>query len=67
MLAILLHQTNTSQIKSMKNKDERHTSKEKAELEFLSRMDADKINVREIPEMLDWSGARRGVFYKPVK
>ena len=30
-------------------------------------MDDDKINVREIPEMLDWSGAQRGVFYKPVK
>ena len=51
----------------MKKKNEKHTSKEKAELEFLSQMDDDKINVREIPEMLDWSGAQRDGFYKPVK
>lgn len=51
----------------MKMKDDKLTSKEKAELEFLSRMDDDDINVREIPEILDWSGAQRGVFYKPVK
>ena len=51
----------------MKMKDDELTNKEKAELEFLSQMDDDKINVREIPEMLDWSGAQRGVFYKPVK
>ena len=51
----------------MKMKDDELTSKEKAELEFLSQMDDEKINVREIPEMLDWSGAQRGVFYKPVK
>ena len=52
---------------SMKMEEDKHTSKEKAELEFLSRMDDDKIKVREIPEMLDWSDAQRGVFYKPVK
>ena len=51
----------------MKMKDDKLTSKQETELESLSRMDDDKINVREIPEMLDWSGAQRGVFYKPVK
>ena len=52
---------------SMKMKNDNLTIKEKTELEFLSQMDDDKINVREIPEMLDWSGAQRGMFYKPVK
>ena len=51
----------------MEIKADKLTSKEKAELEFLSQLDDDKINVREFPEMLDWSGAQRGVFYKPVK
>ena len=51
----------------MKIKDDKRTSKVKAELESLSQMDDDKINVKEIPEILDWSGAQRGVFYKPVK
>ena len=27
----------------------------------------DQINTTNIPEILDWSGAQRGVFYRPVK
>ena len=51
----------------MKMKADKLTSKEKTELEFLSQMDDGKISVKEIPEMLDWLGAQRDVFYKPVK
>ncbi len=53
--------------KSMKMKDFNLTDKEKHELDYLSQLEDDQINVEDIPEMLDWSGAQRGVFYKPVK
>ena len=53
--------------KRMKTKDAKLTDNEKVELEYLAQLDDDKINVKDIPEMLDWSGAKRGVFYKPVK
>ena len=51
----------------MKTKEANLTNNEKAELEYLVQLDDDKINVEDVPEMLDWSGAQRGVFYKPVK
>ena len=51
----------------MKTKDANLTDNEKAELEYLAQLDDDKINVESVPEMLDWSGAQRGVFYKPAK
>lgn len=37
------------------------------ELAALANMPEDKIDTADIPEVLDWSGARRGVFYRPVK
>lgn len=27
----------------------------------------DRIDTRDIPETRDWSGARRGLFYRPLK
>ena len=51
----------------MKTKDANLTDNEKAELEYLAQLDDDKINVEDVPEMLDWSGAQRGVFCKPAK
>ena len=38
-----------------------------AELEALSVLPDDRINTKEVPEQRDWSGARRGVFYRPIK
>ena len=38
-----------------------------AQLQALADMPEDEINTDDIPELLDWSGARRGVFYRPVK
>ena len=38
--------------------------------EQIRTMDAlpdDQIETSDIPEILDWSDARRGVFYRPVK
>ena len=38
-----------------------------AKLQSLQEMPDDQINTTDIPEILDWSGAQRGVFYRPVK
>ncbi|HTW68896.1 MAG TPA: BrnA antitoxin family protein [Acetobacteraceae bacterium] len=43
------------------------SSAQKAELAALAALPDDKINTRAVPEQLNWSGARRGVFYRPVK
>jgi len=43
------------------------TPDQKAELEALAQLPEDQINMRDIPEQRDWSGARRGVFFRPVK
>ena len=37
------------------------------ELRALADKPESEINTDDIPEVLDWSGARRGVFYRPVK
>lgn len=42
-------------------------AKQKKELAALTRLPDDRIDTRAIPEVKDWSGARRGVFYRPVK
>jgi uncharacterized protein (DUF4415 family) len=39
----------------------------RSELEALAALPDDQINTRALPEQLDWSGARRGVFYRPVQ
>ncbi len=46
----------------MKKKGGKFTDKQIAELNFVESMPEDQINVEEIPEMSDWSGARRGFF-----
>ena len=47
---------------------ERLTGKQKAELEALAALPEDQINTDDIPEATgDWSGAKRGVFYRPIK
>jgi uncharacterized protein (DUF4415 family) len=43
------------------------TRKQKAELEALRRLPENKIDTSRAPEITDWSDARRGVFYKPLK
>ncbi len=30
-------------------------------------MEENQINTAELPEQTDWSGARRGVFFRPIK
>ena len=43
------------------------TDKQKAELGALEALPDDQIDTSDIPEVLDWSDARRGLFYRPVK
>ena len=38
-----------------------------AQLRALEALPDDQIDTTDIPEILDWSDARRGVFYRPVK
>ncbi len=37
------------------------------QIRTLEALPDDKIDTTEAPEILDWSDARRGVFYRPVK
>ncbi len=43
------------------------TPEQTAELQALAALPDDRINTRDIPERKDWSGARRGLFFRPVK
>jgi len=40
---------------------------QKAELEALAALPEDEIDLSDIPEVRDWSDAKRGLFYRPVK
>ena len=37
------------------------------EIEELAKLPDDQIDTSEIAEVLDWSDARRGVYYRPIK
>jgi uncharacterized protein (DUF4415 family) len=37
------------------------------QLAALSAMAEEEIDTSDIPEVTDWSGAKRGLFYRPVK
>ena len=43
------------------------TPKQRAELQALEELPEEQIDTTDIPELLDWSDARRGLFYRPVK
>jgi uncharacterized protein (DUF4415 family) len=43
------------------------TPAQEAELKALAALPEDQINTRDIPEQKNWSGARRGLFFRPVK
>ena len=51
----------------MRNDDSDFTKEELAELDALEALPDDQIDTSDIPETLDWSGAKRGLFYRPVK
>ena len=43
------------------------TREQKAEIEALAALPEEEIDTSDIPEILDWSDARRGLLYRPVK
>ena len=43
------------------------TRQQRAELEALEALPDREIDTSDIPEILDWAGARRGSLYRPVK
>ena len=43
------------------------TAEQRAELKSLQALRDDDIETSDAPELLDWSGAKRGLFYRPVK
>jgi uncharacterized protein (DUF4415 family) len=45
----------------------RLTSRQVAELKSLAALPDGAIDTSDAPELRDWSGAKRGVFYRPVK
>ena len=49
------------------NSELRLTAAENAELDALAALPDAKIDANDAPEMRDWAGARRGLFYRPLK
>jgi uncharacterized protein (DUF4415 family) len=43
------------------------TTEQRAEIDALAALPDDQIDTSDIPEQLDWGGARRGVFFRPIK
>jgi uncharacterized protein (DUF4415 family) len=43
------------------------THEQLAELKSLASLSDDAIDTSDAPELLDWSGAKRGLFYRPIK
>lgn len=43
------------------------TKEQKAEIQALAALPDERIDTSDIPEILDWSGAKRGLLYRPVK
>lgn len=43
------------------------TSEQKAEIEALAALPEEQIQTDDMPEVTNWSGAKRGMFYRPIK
>ena len=50
-----------------KGTSERLTPEQRAELALLASLPENGDDTSDAPEILDWSGAERGLFYRPVK
>jgi uncharacterized protein (DUF4415 family) len=50
-----------------KGTSKRLTPEQRAELRSLAALADDAIDTADAPELLDWSEAKRGLFYRPVK
>ncbi|ETX05466.1 BrnA antitoxin family protein [Candidatus Entotheonella palauensis] len=43
------------------------TPAQQVEIEALAALPDDRIETTDMPEVRDWSGAQRGLFFRPVK
>ena len=43
------------------------TKEQEAEISALASLPDENIDTSDVPEILDWSGAKRGLLYRPVK
>ncbi|MCC6471657.1 MAG: BrnA antitoxin family protein [Alphaproteobacteria bacterium] len=50
-----------------KGASRRLTPSQQAQLDKLAAMKDEDIDTRDIPEVTDWRGAKRGLFYRPIK
>jgi uncharacterized protein (DUF4415 family) len=50
-----------------KGTSKRLTREQLAELKALAALPDGAIDTSDAPEVIDWSGAKRGLFYRPVK
>jgi uncharacterized protein (DUF4415 family) len=51
----------------MKKEPSNLTAEQQAELTALAALPDEQIDTRDVPEQKDWSGARRGLFFRPIK
>ena len=51
----------------MKKASSNLTPAQAAELQALAALPDDRIDTSDIPEQKDWRGAKRGLFFRPVK
>ena len=50
-----------------KGASKRLTREQRGEIKSLAALRDEAIDTSDAPELLDWSGAKRGLFYRPVK
>ena len=50
-----------------KRNSSRIAARQRSELEALAALPEHRIDTSDIPEVRDWSGAKRGLFYRSVK
>lgn len=48
-------------------RSEQLTPAQQAKVDALAALPDDKIDTKDMPEVRDWSGARRGLFFRPLK
>lgn len=50
-----------------KKSSSRLSAKQGSQLARLAALPDERIDTSDVPESLDWSGAKRGLFYRPIK
>ena len=43
------------------------SDEQRVEIDALAKLPDERIDTSDLPEILDWSGARRGLLYRPIK